>query len=258
MSGQKRRRQTPEDIASNRDILGSNQKRPCQIHAALVGVIYFTNTYEQGAICDLISPSECQPSLQSPKVRPPSDTSKGLLSSQSLKVRPLSGEAIKDSDPTDTSKGLPTIGGPFTGQQPPRKADALIDVNSKAVSTFTSLSNNREIFFTIPGAVLKYDLDNPIPASRVRKLPLTEFFSLISQHAGIPYSSITCLTFKAVFARHAVTQTELVVSKKAEDKVWAEAKQYFRRMYRMVMSTTPEQRKFEVLVDVGNTQRNLD
>ncbi|KAH6675988.1 hypothetical protein B0J14DRAFT_699331 [Halenospora varia] len=168
---------------------------------------------------------------------PPSDTSKGLLSSQSLKVRPLSGEAIKDSDPTDTSKGLPTIGGPFTGQQPPRKADALIDVNS---------------------AVLKYDLDNPIPASRVRKLPLTEFFSLISQHTGIPLSSITCLTFKAVFASHAITQTELVVSKKAEDKVWAEVKHCFRRMYRMVMSTTPEQRKFEVLVDVGNTQRNLD
>ncbi|KAH6670155.1 hypothetical protein B0J14DRAFT_641094 [Halenospora varia] len=242
--GRKRRHQTPEDTASKRVILSPSPKRPCHTRATPVNL---TGTCEQFAICGSMSPSECQPP------------------SQGLKALPPSGESIEDSDLTDTSKGLPTTEGTLKDQQPteysirnPREADAPIDVNSKAVSTFTPPSDNLEIFFTIRDIALKYDLDNPIPASRVRELTLTEFFSLISQHADIPYSSITRLTFKVVFASHAVTQTELVVSKEAEDKVWAKVKKEFRRRYIMVMSTTPEQREFEVLVDVEHTGRKLD
>lgn len=126
------------------------------------------------------------------------------------------------------------------------------------MSTFTSFSNNQEIFFIILGAVLKYNLDNLIPVSYICNLPLTKFFSLISQNTGIPHFSIICLTFKAVFISHAITQTKLVISKKAEDKIQAKVKHCFRHIYKMVMSIIPKQRKFKVLVNIKNIQRNLD
>ncbi|KAH8674410.1 hypothetical protein BGZ60DRAFT_271709 [Tricladium varicosporioides] len=220
----KRRRQTPEDIS---------QKRLCQTHVTPVGVIHLTDTCEQYAIRDSPSPE----------------------------VRLLSGEDIKDPGSRDTPKSLPTTGGPFKNKQLTGHSVRNLkeeDAPRDALFTFTPPSGTPNIFFTIPGKGLKYDLDNPIPASHFHEFSFAEFFSLISKRTNISYSSITCLTFEVVFASKAVKNTKVVVSKEVEDKDWSSLKKLLKRMYRMTMVTRPWPTKFEVLVDIGNTQCVLD
>ncbi|KAH8654996.1 hypothetical protein BGZ60DRAFT_435406 [Tricladium varicosporioides] len=120
------------------------------------------------------------------------------------------------------------------------------------LASSTSVSE-AEIFLTTRDKSGNYNSDNPIFASRLRNCSLKNLFDMVSEHSGVPYDSISCLTFRSVFATGFSTNLMDLLEKDGQEETWHELKRKMRRRYRHVKNTKPEHDDFEVLVDIGNT-----
>ncbi|KAF4636025.1 hypothetical protein G7Y89_g2077 [Cudoniella acicularis] len=131
------------------------------------------------------------------------------------------------------------------------------DINHQFFIPPSGSARRHEIFLTFPDKNLNYDIDNPISASKLRDSSLSDFLVLISEHSGIPSSSITCLTFTFVFASRFVGNVKDVVYKDASEQTWIDLKTKIKRLFRIVRSRDPREDSFEVLVDIGDTREVL-
>lgn len=94
-----------------------------------------------------------------------------------------------------------------------------------------------------------YDIDNPVPASRLRESSLLDFFQLVAHRSGVALDSFDCITFRYKFI---CLQTE-VIYKDDSDERWEKLKDDMKQRHRICGIRFPDKTDFDVLVDPGNT-----
>jgi hypothetical protein len=116
-----------------------------------------------------------------------------------------------------------------------------------------------EIFLTLQDKNKRYDVDNPVPASRLSDSSLSNFLGLVAQRSNIPFHDITCLTFSLIFAENSISDIDKVVHKDNEEE-WEGLKEKIRRSYLICKrkNVMKNKKTFEILVDIGDAKASSD
>lgn len=120
--------------------------------------------------------------------------------------------------------------------------------------TSSSSDSTPEIFLTLQTKNKKYDINNPVPVSKLHESSLVDFFSFVADRSSATILDINCLTFSFIFAERFVLepQTKIIVHRTAGDDQWEALKEKLEIAARICRYKVRNEKRFDVLVDIGD------